>query len=276
MEIIRQKLLTFDEDAEHLTESTVNKVRKGKGVEITSYRRLVECVAKIAFSNPGFVLLFRGQTKDYRENRKTTLFPSMFRRKFQGGYLLTARYEKLKQTEEALVYKLKRTEYRNRISRSQLLRWAIIQHYEVCPTPLLDLTNSLAVAASFAFTNSREAGDHVFLYVLGVPQISGSITVVSDQSIQLVRLASVCPPVTLRPYFQEGYLIGTYPLLDTIDEKMEYARDEVDCSKRLIAKFRLCRIDFWRDGFNPLHESALYPHENNSITDLIKSLRHNN
>ena len=276
MEPIRQPIRTFIDRRNDVVESDVKEVREHPGAPIDSYRTLVERVANIAFANPEFVLLFRGQTNDYKERHGSTLFPSMFRKQFDGGidsYPLKERYEELRRAEYDLVEALRHTEYGKRISRSQLLRWAIIQHYEICPTPLLDLTHSLLVAASFAFANARDAEDHVYLFVLGVPQINGSITVTSDQNIQLIRLASVCPPTTLRPYFQEGYLLGTYPLLDTVDEKMHYPREEVDCAKRLVAKFRLKRVDFWRDGFSPMHDTALYPYETNEITEAITSLR---
>jgi hypothetical protein len=80
--------------------------------------------------------------------------------------------------------------------------WAILQHYEVCDTPLLDVTNSLRVAASFATNNPAAEGP--VLYVLGVPSLSGSITASSEQGLQIIRLSSICPPEARRPYFQEG------------------------------------------------------------------------
>jgi hypothetical protein len=78
MEKIRQTLSTFDGREDRLVECAVDDVRKGEGTIITSYRRLVECVAKLAFANPGFVLLFRGQTVDYCDDEKTTLYPIPF------------------------------------------------------------------------------------------------------------------------------------------------------------------------------------------------------
>jgi hypothetical protein len=50
----------------------------------------------------------------------------------------------------------------------------MLQHYEVCPTPLLDVTHSLRVAASFATEDATD--NHAVLYVIAVPQISGAIT----------------------------------------------------------------------------------------------------
>ncbi len=250
--------------------------RQDAGSTVANYRQLLERVAEIAFVNPEFVLLFRGQTEDHSENGQSTLYPTMFR--LPAGENLYAqeligRYQRLRQREKALVDTFKR-KYGKRFARNQLLRWAILQHYEVCPTPLLDVTHSLLVGASFAFADKTAKTTYTYLYVLGLPQISGSVTVTSDQAVQIVRLSSVCPPTTLRPYCQEGYLIGTFPVLDTIDEKIQYRRSEVDGANRLIAKFRLKRKGFWKDsGFSSLPEEALYPNEENDFNHRIRSLR---
>ncbi len=189
------------------------------------------------------------------------------------GYELKQRYTLLERKEKSLVRTFRGGKYEKRISRNSLLRWAILQHYEICPTPLLDVTHSLHVAASFAFAGISGTTGESHLYVLGLPQISGSVTVVSDQSLQIVRLSSVCPPTTLRPYFQEGYLIGTFPVLDSLDEKMLYRRSEVDCANRLIAKFRLKRSRFWTGGFKQLPNDALYPDEMHPFNKRLLALR---
>jgi hypothetical protein len=66
-----------------------------------------------------------------------------------------------------------------------------LQHYEVCGTPLLDVTHSLRVAASFA-TNDAVKGHNPTLYVLVVPALSGSVSASSDQGLQTIRLSSIC------------------------------------------------------------------------------------
>ena len=38
----------------------------------------------------------------------------------------------------------------DRLRRQRILRWSILQHYEICDTPLLDVTQSIRIAASFA------------------------------------------------------------------------------------------------------------------------------
>ena len=91
----------------------------------------------------------------------------------------------------------------DRMKRQQILRWAILQHYEVCPTPLLDVTHSLRIAASFA---SAHADNSAYIFVVGVPNLSGAVTASAEASIQTIRLSSVCPPTAVRAHIQEGYL----------------------------------------------------------------------
>jgi len=59
----------------------------------------------------------------------------------------------------------------------------------------------------------------------------------------------------LRPYYQEGYLVGT-------DESTTdfHSKDEFDFNARLIAKFRFSNgKSFWGSGFDQIPRIALYP-----------------
>jgi hypothetical protein len=47
------------------------------------------------------------------------------------------------------------------------IAWSLLQHYEICDTPLLDLTHSLHVSCSFAFDSNE--GETGIIYVLGMP-----------------------------------------------------------------------------------------------------------
>jgi hypothetical protein len=169
------------------------------------------------------------------------------------------RYRRLRRAEQFLV-----REWRNanlpdlrRIERYKNLRWTILQHYEVCPTPLLDVTHSLRVAVSFA---AERASNHsVMLYVFAVPQISGAITASAEAELQILRLSSICPPTATRPHFQEGYLLGNYPDIQSPEEKEQYELYEVDFGRRLLCKFRLNLDHFWRDDFPQVSHDALYP-----------------
>ncbi len=113
----------------------------------------------------------------------------------------------------------------DRIRRQQLVRWAILQHYEVCETPLLDVSQSARIAASFA---SQAGTAECFFYVLGVPNISGAITASAEASLTVLRLSSVCPPEAVRPHLQEGFLLSEYPELSSTEQKAHYENYEID------------------------------------------------
>lgn len=260
-----------------LDNCSVDIVRSGEGQLVNSYSDLIAKLAHIAFGNPGLVLLFRGQRKEYLENDRSTLYPTMYRNPV-GGFAypqeLDKRYKELKSRENRLRWFLKE-QYpeQDRVSRSELSRWAILQHYEVCPTPLLDVTQSSLVACSFAQSHENEV-DHSYLYVLGIPQIGGSITVAPLDALQVVRLSGVCPPDAIRPYIQEGYLTGTYPSVDTHDEKLDYRREEMDCAQRIIAKFKIPRnAGFWDNGFVPIPQENLLPEETSDLAEFLAGLR---
>lgn len=152
------------------------------------------------------------------------------------------------------------------LRQKRYIQWSILQHYEVVPTPLLDLTHSLRVACSFAQMSSPDPTCYV--YVFGLPYLTNRISINSEHDIVNVRLLSICPPSALRPYFQEGYLAGTADVTTEFDSKTE-----LDFRNRLIAKFAMPRAKtFWGSGFDQIPESALYP-KGDSILDLCRTLQ---
>ena len=255
-------------------------VRSDEGFDVRSFPTLARNVAHLSFYNRDHVLLFRGQREDYHSSRgNTTVQPTIFRgrndpalRPWAGT--LERRYETLKQAETLLVQAWSHhtlPEY-ERIERHRNLRWAVLQHYEVCATPLLDVTQSLRVAASFALEKAED--DEAFLYVFAVPQISGAITASAEAELQILRLSSVCPPSAARPHFQEGYLLGHYPELQSADEKQRYALYEVDFARRLLCKFRLVDLKgFWRAGFTPVPRDALFPDRHDPLVEIAERIR---
>lgn len=258
---------TKQDAAQEITSPTT--VRKATGHLVTSFMHLATRVAELQFLNPDFVLMFRGQNSDYRNTKKiTTLKPSLFRSNSAsnappGPGALTSRFAKLMSAEQLLVreYPKDGSVGVERLIRYRMLRWAILQHYEICDTPLLDVTHSLRVAASFA---SMRAIDRAYIFVLAVPNLSGAITASAEAGLQIIRLASVCPPSAVRPHIQEGYLLGEYPDMADYDQKENYGHYEIDFGRRLIAKFRFNPVTFWHpDNFPQIPEAALYPHSSN-------------
>ena len=258
---------------------TNHEIRSDQGALIRDYPELVEKVAQLSFFNPEHVLLFRGQKRDWL-NRKgnSSIKPTIFRPKKGGTKTpslsdLALRYQVLTDAEQILSDDFWDSRFlgRKRIVRHRLLRWAILQHYEVCGTPLLDVTQSLRVAASFA--NNDGSGSDPVLYVLAVPSLSGSVTASSEQGIQTIRLSSICPPEARRPYFQEGYLLAEYPDLVTADEKQDYRPYEIDFGRRLLAKFRLSHSGFWSKDYTAIPIEALYPDERDPLVDFCRQIK---
>lgn len=255
----------FDEESK-IARTTNANVRRGPGHLVSSYLELATKVAELQFYNSQHVLLFRGQPSDYRNLKKnSTLKPSLFRpgdndrNHPPSAQTLENRFFHLKRAEESLTRTFESNHFlgRERLARHRLLRWAILQHYEICPTPLLDVTHSLRIAASFA---SHGAIANSFLYVLAVPNISGTITVSAEAGLQIVKLSGICPPNAVRPHIQEGYLLGEYPEMPDIQQKQYYRPYEIDFGLRLISKFRFDSTKFWdRKDFKIVSRRALYP-----------------
>jgi FRG domain len=279
MEIIgQQEIWSFYDGSNKAQRTTdVSNVRNGAGHSVDSFLDLARKVAELQFSNPHHVLLFRGQRKDHVDGKNmTTLKPSVFRseppsNRIPGEATLTKRFALLELAERELALRYDR-EGADRLKRQRILRWSILQHYEVCDTPLLDVTHSLRIAASFA---SQSSMGQAFVFVLGVPNLSGAITVSAEAGLQIARLSSVCPPSAVRPHIQEGYLLGEYPEIDRYEQKAHYRVREIDFGRRLIAKFRFDPSTFWKsDKFPQVPHDALYISSSrdplSSITNEVK------
>lgn len=279
METIGQnRIWSFPDDDDPQQGAHNESIRQSPGHIVNSFYELAKKVAELQFRNPSYVLLFRGQGHDHRENELTSLKPRIFRSRDNQGVdeyhqSLVRKFRRLEIAEALLADKY--NEWVGRLGnkfvrRVRIVRWAILQHYEVCHTPLLDLTHSLRVAASFA-TKSSDA-EVAFIYVLGVPHLTGAVTVTAESGIQLVRLASVCPPTAMRPHLQEGYLIGEYPDLDKFDQKSLYQIEEVDFARRLIAKIRFNPSTFWKPDDFPMIPKDALSREDEQIIQLTQKI----
>jgi len=280
MEIIgKQEVWSFAAKARKSSVMTCTEIRNATAHGVDSFIELATKIAELQFMNRDHVLIYRGQQSDYKNrNGATSLQPSMFRPEPAGRYgqdVLRHRFALLKRAEQSLVEEYSYHNFlgQQRLERQQIVRWSILQHYEVCPTPLLDVTHSLRVAASFA---SHAATGQAYLFVLGVPNLSGAITASAEAGIQIVRLSSVCPPAALRPHIQEGYLLGEYPEMTGYDQKRQYSHFEVDFGRRLIAKFQFNPATFWKGTTFPrVGKAALYPNKKDKLFDLASSIKGN-
>lgn len=133
----------------------VSDVLSSEPKQVDSFRDLVRVIAEISFHNPEFVLFYRGQAKDYKKNLKekdpvSSFYPTIYRKR--GASLTSAelkeRFERLDALSDKLREQFSAQEIsgHDKLAKFPELAWAILQHYEVCPTPLIDVTHSLRVA----------------------------------------------------------------------------------------------------------------------------------
>lgn len=246
------------------------------GHEVRSYKELLKKIAALTYHNSRFKILFRGQRKDYKLNSKgepsvhSSLYPSILRHSpgMKREKSLDERFCTLRAAEELLKKNL-----RDRvIHQNQIVRWAILQHYEVCSTPLLDLTQSLETALSFAIKGDNDEG---YLFALAFPQLTGPISVSIESFTQVIDLTQYCPPIVLRPHFQKGILAGDYPVVDSKESshgKRGMLGNNFSC--RLLTKFRLTNCLNWvNEGFTPIRDDILFPNADDKWYPVIKEIR---
>ena len=130
------------------------------GVPIQTFRELVEQIARLSFLNKDYLLFFRGQKIDYKnKNNASTFYPSIYRGDYITQQELDFRFDKLKSASKMLIdlFKQNKIEGRTELQRKKLIQWSLLQHYEVTETPLIDITQSIRVACSFAMMGNNES-----------------------------------------------------------------------------------------------------------------------
>jgi hypothetical protein len=252
------------------TKESARQLAAREPTVVNRFDRLIELVSFLTVMNKRYVLLYRGQGCDHR------LLPALLRATWAPSSLGGAHmsigvdrmhhWNELRTVESIILPILERhglPRWRH-LRKHRAARWAVIQHYELWPTPLLDLTGSLRVAASFAFGFADEPGSRGMLYVLAVPSIRSDLMPLPEDDAAerthealTIRLNAVCPPSARRPHLQEGFLLGRYPF----DDAQASDVDASDAAALLVARFALVNDDggFWNDDF-PIHtEASLLP-----------------
>ena len=250
---------------------SAQKIASKKAILVSSYEELLEKIAHISYENPYNIMYFRGQDQDYlNSSGNTTIYPSIYRGLLSSRELKN-RFELLDESAKLLVKVAKEHKFSgiSEFKRRKQIQWSILQHYEICDTPYLDITNSLRVACSFATLDSKS--DYGYLYVLAFPYLSNRITVNSEEDLLLIRLLSISPPDAKRPYYQEGFIAATTDITHDYDNK-----NELDFKSRLVAKYKFINDNsFWGKDFLPLRKDFLYP-ENDEFYRIAQKVKKQN
>ncbi len=247
------------------------EILKSVPLYVDKYDTLVKYVAQIQYRSRNMNLFFRGQSKDYMIDGKTLIMPSIYRFNADERSNLKQRFGNLGKKVDELRHLFNSRAVKfvgtQLINKYPEVAWAILQHYEICPTPLLDITHSLHVACSFAF--DRNESDFGIIYLLGMPWQNDPIGYNSNEELVNLKLLGVSPPQAQRPYFQEGYLTGPFPNYK-LDEPSRI--NQFDFGRRLVAKFKIpINKSFWGTGFNRIPSEKLYQKED-KILELCKTI----
>lgn len=249
---------------------TNKDIRVSRGKLVSQYSDLVAELAKLAYHNPGYSFFYRGQQNDYSTRKNSTsIYPTLFRN--PGRRLTTSklkeRYEQLKLATEKIIeaFRVNGFSSYRRMEKFPELAWSVLQHYEVCRTPLTDVTHSVRVASSFALPENNTSNNGYF-YVFALPNTSEGVSYSVDNELMTLKLLNVCPPEAKRPFFQEGYLVGNFPHV------VKRKRPEHDLAVRLIGKYRLKSNSFWSNDFPSIPPTSLSPNKDRvkAICDKIK------
>ena len=159
---IPKEYISATGEPKHITTSTP--------IPVNSFRELVEIVAKFSYHNKDHLLFYRGQRSDYKNKAGgSSFYPNIYRDDYLQAREVSHRFDILEGASKALIdlFEDHKVEGRKDLKRRKLIQWSILQHYEVCLTPLLDFTHSLRVACSFACMNNPN--DYAFVFAFGFP-----------------------------------------------------------------------------------------------------------
>lgn len=234
---------------------------------VETYSKLIDAVAQISFYNRDYILFFRGQDKEYlNDSDESLIYPTIYRQYDNND--LKQLWDKLNETDELIKNHFRSDPHKfagtDIFLKYKELRWAIMQHYTLEKTPVLDITHSLHVASSFA--QHKNKSDRGIIYVLGMPSFSNTVSIYTEEELMLIRLLSFCLPKAKRPYIQEAYAVGPYPDYRLDDDAY---LSKYNFSKRLIAKFSIpVSDDFWEDNLSRIPGNLLES-ENDSIQKFL-------
>lgn len=241
----------------------VNRVRASEGFPVATFRELINYVAEVTINNKTHEMFYRGQAQDYLNNQakyyndrkqKSVVFPTICRPELKEDgtpkysiqkKVIDKRYRQLYAFIDFVSIKWKR-----RYREEHII--TLLQHYEILPTPLIDITQSLRVAATFALMKNQQG----YIYVFGLPYPNQSISYYVDLEMILLKLQNMVGTNALRPRYQEGYLVGKFPFHASKSESDNLA-------SRMVAKFKIDNTNgqFWDAYFLPMPKDILFPEE---------------
>lgn len=251
------------------------------GLEIHKFIELREAVAELSCLHPDSILFFRGQHADYKRvysggKKGSTFFPSIYRgNPTKRKRELNWRWNRLELATALLTKELNNLPSADSdefkfLKSKRLAQWSVLQHYGIVDTPLLDVTQSLRVARSFADLGREKASKTAYIYAFALPYPTGRISINSEHYLTNIRLLSIIPSIVRRPHNQEGLLVVEDDMV-----RPDFVSEKLELKVRAVAKFKIFigEDEFWGTSNSlidrPLTEAELYPDKDEEEKDVL-------
>jgi hypothetical protein len=266
-------LRTFLSDSSTSVVTDRRRLTKDSGHLVSSYQDLMAKVMELAFYNENQVFLFKGRALGARsESDSLALKPSLFHplKDRLATSRLVRRMLALSDAELKFfdLYKQAGLPGREELARTKLKRWALLEHFKVCRTPLLEVSHSLRVATSLATQTANSTG---MVYVLGVPCLDGGTTFVRSGELQMLSMASIYPPPNHDVMAAHGYMLSEFSNISSFDVARFASDFDSNFSNRVVGKFKLTS-DFWLNA-SPAYTPLEFPRNEGVLEQIAREVK---
>jgi FRG domain-containing protein len=220
-----------------LIQADPDDIRRSSGVQVNLFRQLLVNLAELGVANPDHAILLRGQRNDHRDaNGLSLVNPTIFRPQSRNLSELESQLTDAQQMLRAEVGSREQIPDAEKSAlTSPLIAQAILQHYEVVPTPWLDLTDSAHMAAHFGLGG--------LIYAFAIPRDRMLFSRRAASGLVCRSLSSLCPSCAWRPHFQRAFVLAN--IRPSIDENNPpIAAFAPDLSQYLLCKFQISWSQF--------------------------------
>jgi hypothetical protein len=104
-----------------------------------------------------------------------------------------------------------------RILSDMYLCHGLCQHYNLCATPHLDVTEDFEIAYAFAKHKDMDKG---FLFLIRTPRCPHLINVFFEENLYAINLQKIALLQTERPRVQQAWSLSFYPEISTLTKEL--------------------------------------------------------
>jgi hypothetical protein len=130
-----------------------------------------------------------------------------------------------------------------RLISDKFIYYGLCQHYELCETTHLDVTEDFEVAYTFAKNKGNKKG---VIYLIKTPRCPHIINVFVEKNlyaVNLIKLLQLIVPQSKRAIFQKAWSLSFYPVLSALTYEL-YGTESFNLAKYVDIVIDLCNISY--------------------------------